>query len=69
MSVPARTVAGMAPLAVRYSLEAVDRGYDLPLEEAGGREAACSGLCCGTVDKSEGTAAFLSKRAPVWRGC
>ncbi len=64
----ARTIAGMAPLAVRYSLEAVDRGYDLPLEEALFLEAALFGLTCGTEDKAEGTAAFLAKRSPVWEG-
>jgi len=65
----ARTIANMAPLAVRYSLEAVDRGYDLPLEEALFLEAALFGLSCGTEDKAEGTAAFLAKRPPVWKGC
>jgi len=64
----ARTIAGMAPLAVRYSLEAVDRGYDLPLDEALFLEAALFGLACGTQDKAEGTAAFLAKRAPAWKG-
>lgn len=65
----ARTIAAMAPLAVQYSLEAVDRGYDLSLEEALFLEAALFGLVCGTADKAEGTAAFLAKRQPVWKGC
>ena len=65
----ARAIAGMAPVAVRYSLEAVDRGYDLPLEEGLFLEAALFGLTCGTADKTEGTAAFLAKRPPVWKGC
>lgn len=65
----ARTIAGMAPLAVQYSMEAIDRGYDLPLEEALFLEAALFGLACGTADKAEGTAAFLGKRPPVWKGC
>ena len=65
----ARTIVGMAPLAVRYCLEAVDRGYDLPLDEALAMEAALFGRSCGTADKAEGTAAFLAKRAPTWRGC
>lgn len=65
----ARAIAGMAPLAVRYSLEAVDRGYDLPLEEALFLEASLFGLACGTADKAEGTAAFLAKRPAVWKGC
>jgi len=64
----ARVIAGMAPLAIRYSLEAVDRGYDLPLQEALFLEASLFGLSCGTADKGEGTAAFLAKRAPVWQG-
>ncbi len=64
----ARIIASMAPVAVRYSLEAVDRGYDLPIEEAMFLEAALFGLACGTADKEEGTAAFLAKRPPVWQG-
>lgn len=64
----ARTIAGMSPIGIRYSLEAVDRGYDLPLEEALALEAALFGLACGTEDKAEGTAAFLAKRSPVWKG-
>lgn len=64
----ARAIADMAPLAVRYALEAVDRGYDLPLQEALFLEAALFGISCGTADKAEGTAAFLAKRAAVWQG-
>ena len=63
----ARTIAKMAPLAVRYSLEAVHRGYDLPLEEALYLEASLFGVCCGTADKAEGTQAFLEKRAATWQ--
>lgn len=64
----ARTIAGMAPLAIRYSLEAIDRGYDLPLDSALALEASLFGLSCGTSDKAEGTAAFLEKRSPAWKG-
>jgi len=64
----ARAIASMAPLAIRYSLEAVDRGYDLPLEEALSLEASLFGHACGTADKAEGTAAFLAKRPAVWKG-
>ncbi len=64
----ARTIASMAPLAVRYSMEAVDRGYDLPLEQALAIEASLFGKSCGTADKAKGTAAFLAKRPPVWEG-
>jgi enoyl-CoA hydratase len=64
----ARTIAGMAPVAVRYSLDAVNHGFDLPLEDALALEASLFGLSCGTADKAEGTAAFLEKRSPTWKG-
>jgi len=58
----------MAPIAVRQSIAAVNAGYDLPLDQALAHEAALFGLCCATEDKAEGTAAFLEKRPPVWKG-
>jgi enoyl-CoA hydratase len=63
----AKTVAGMAPIAVRQCIAAVHAGYDLPLDEGLAHEAALFGLCCGTEDKAEGTRAFLEKRAPKWQ--
>lgn len=63
----ASTMAQMAPLAVRACLDAVHRGYDLPLDEALAIEASGFGYCCSTEDKAEGTQAFLEKRAPVWK--
>ncbi|HEX5236163.1 MAG TPA: enoyl-CoA hydratase-related protein [Silvibacterium sp.] len=62
----ARMMAGMAPIAVRQCIAAVNAGYDLPLGEALAHEAALFGLCCGTADKAEGTRAFLEKRAAKW---
>jgi enoyl-CoA hydratase len=64
----ASTIASMAPIAVRQTIAAVNVGYDLPLEQALAHEAALFGLCCGTEDKAEGTAAFLEKRPPSWKG-
>lgn len=64
----ARSIAAVAPLAVRYCMEAVDGGHDLPLEQGLTLEADLFGHCCGTADKAEGTAAFLAKRPPVWQG-
>ncbi|HTV04728.1 MAG TPA: enoyl-CoA hydratase-related protein [Acidobacteriaceae bacterium] len=63
----AKTIAGMAPIAVRECIAAVHAGYDLPMDEGQAQEAARFGLCCGTEDKAEGTRAFLEKRAPKWR--
>ncbi len=57
-----------APLAVRYSLEAVNKGLETSLTEGLALEASFFGLCAGTEDKQEGTRAFLEKRAPQFQG-
>ncbi len=64
----AQTIAGMAPLAVRDSIRAVNSGYDLPLASGLELEASLFGLACSTSDKAEGARAFLEKRAPHWSG-
>lgn len=64
----ALTIAGMAPLAIRDSIRAVNAGYDLPLATGLALEASLFGLSCSTDDKSEGTRAFLEKRAANWSG-
>jgi enoyl-CoA hydratase len=61
-------IAANAPLAVAETLRAVDEGLDLPLDLALLREAVRFGHLCATADKHEGTAAFLAKRPPVWKG-
>jgi len=57
-----------APLAVKYSLEAVNRGLETSQSEGQALEAAFFGLCAGTEDKKEGTQAFLERRAPRFQG-
>jgi enoyl-CoA hydratase/carnithine racemase len=57
-----------APISVRYSLEAVNRGLDTSLAEGLRLEGSYFGLCAGTDDKHEGTSAFLEKRAPRFQG-
>jgi enoyl-CoA hydratase len=64
----AQTIAGMAPLAIRDSIRAVNAGYDLPLASGLELEASLFGLACSTNDKREGAQAFLEKRAPNWSG-
>ena len=57
-----------APVGVKYSIEAVNKGLDTSL--AGGflLEASLFAICAGTEDKKEGTSAFLAKRAPKFQG-
>jgi enoyl-CoA hydratase len=64
----AKTIVGMAPLAVAGCMEAVRWGSELSLMAGTDVEAEIFGRLCGTEDKAEGTKAFLEKRAPVWQG-
>jgi enoyl-CoA hydratase len=64
----AQAIVAMSPLGVAGCLEAVERGADLPLDEALAVEAAIFGRLCGTTDKREGTTAFLEKRPAAWTG-
>jgi enoyl-CoA hydratase len=64
----AATLAAKAPIAVQYILEAVHRGTQLPLREAQVFEATLFGLVASTEDMREGTAAFLGKRKPEFKG-
>ncbi len=57
-----------APVAVRFSLEAVNRGLETSQAEGMALEASLFGLCAGTEDKDEGTQAFLQKRAAKFKG-
>jgi enoyl-CoA hydratase len=57
-----------APIAVKFSLEAVNRGLETNLAEGLSLEASLFGLCAGTGDKAEGTSAFLAKRMPQFNG-
>jgi enoyl-CoA hydratase/carnithine racemase len=57
-----------APVAVKYSLEAVNKGLEASQAEGLALEASLFGLCAGTDDKKEGTQAFLEKRKPQFQG-
>ena len=64
----AATLASKAPVAVRYILEAVHRGLDMPFAEAQTFEATLFGLVVSTEDMREGTKAFLEKRKAEFKG-
>jgi enoyl-CoA hydratase len=61
-------IAANAPIAVKYALDAVNRGMETSQSEGLALEASYFGLCAGTEDKKEGTSAFLEKRAPHFAG-
>jgi enoyl-CoA hydratase len=64
----AATLGSKAPIAVRYILEAVNQGLEMPLAQAQIFEATLFGLVASTDDMREGTAAFLEKRKPAFKG-
>ncbi|MGA8035166.1 MAG: enoyl-CoA hydratase-related protein [Candidatus Acidiferrales bacterium] len=64
----AKKIVVNAPLAVKYAMEAVERGMEMPQEEGLFLEATLFGLCCATEDMREGTRAFLEKRPAKFEG-
>jgi len=64
----AQALAAKAPVAVRYILESVHRGFDAPFDQAQAMEAALFGVIASTDDMREGTAAFLEKRKARFTG-
>jgi enoyl-CoA hydratase len=64
----AAVLAAKAPVAVRYILDAVQKGLDMPFAEAQTFEATLFGLVASTEDMREGTRAFLEKRRPAFKG-
>jgi enoyl-CoA hydratase/carnithine racemase len=63
-----KEIAANAPIAVKYALEATNKGMDTSQSEGLALEASFFGLCAGTEDKKEGTTAFIEKRAPQFHG-
>ena len=57
-----------APVAVRFALEAVNKGLETSQSAGLLLEAALFAICAATADKTEGTAAFLAKRTPQFQG-
>ena len=63
-----KMIASNAPIAVKFALEAANKGMETSQSEGLLLEASYFGLCAATKDKKEGTTAFLEKRAPQFRG-
>ncbi len=61
-------IAFNAPIAIKFALEATNKGMETSQSQGLMLEAAYFGLCAATEDKKEGTSAFLEKRAPQFRG-
>jgi enoyl-CoA hydratase len=64
----AAQLAAKAPVALRFILEAVDRGLAMSFDDGQDYEAGLFGLASSTEDMREGTRAFLDKRKPSFTG-
>ena len=64
----AAQLAASAPIAMRYIINAVNKGAEMPFAEACQYEATLFGLVASTEDMKEGTAAFLEKRKATFKG-
>jgi len=63
-----RKMLANGPVSLRFIIEAVNSGLEMPLAEGQYLEATLFGLICTTEDMKEGTKAFLEKRPPKFQG-
>lgn len=63
----AQKVASMSQIAVRLAKDAVNRAYELTLQEGLNYEKRNFYLLFDTEDRKEGMAAFVEKRKPEWK--
>ncbi len=64
----AKKIVANPPHSIKYTMEAVTRGAEMPLAEGQYLETALFGLCAATEDMREGTRAFLEKRPAKFQG-
>jgi enoyl-CoA hydratase/carnithine racemase len=63
-----KQIAANAPIAVKFSLDAANKGLETSQSAGLALEASYFGICAASEDKKEGTTAFLEKRVPQFRG-
>lgn len=64
----AERILALGPLAVRLSKAALNASSQMPLAAGLAFESTAQAITFESADKSEGTAAFLEKRRPEFRG-
>jgi len=63
-----RKMLANGPVSLRFIIEAVNSGLEMPFAEGEYLEATLFGLICTTADMKEGTGAFLEKRPAKFQG-
>lgn len=62
------TIISKGRIAITTAIRSINSACELPLSEGLKFEADMFSVCCGTEDYKEGTAAFLEKRKPNFKG-
>jgi enoyl-CoA hydratase len=62
------TILSRGPIALRFAIEAINRGANIPQREGEILECDLFGLAASTEDMHEGMRAFLEKRKPDFKG-
>jgi enoyl-CoA hydratase len=61
-------IAARAPMALRLAKEAVNAAFEMPLPASLAYERRLFYMLFSTEDQKEGMEAFITKRAPAWKG-
>ena len=64
----ARKIMGNAPLAVKYSKSAINKGLQTDIDTGMAIEADLFGICFSTEDQKAGMGAFLNKEKTSFKG-
>lgn len=64
----AKSFAKNAPIAIKYSKAAIDRGIDMDIDNGIAVENELFAMCFETEDQKEGMSAYLEKRAATFNG-
>jgi enoyl-CoA hydratase len=64
----AKKVIANAPISIKFTMEAIERGTEMPLAEGQYLETTLFGVLAATEDMREGMRAFLEKRPAQFRG-
>jgi enoyl-CoA hydratase len=63
-----KQIGSNGPLAVKFALQAVNKGLETSQTEGLVIESLFFAICAATEDKKEGTSAFLQRRPPKFQG-
>lgn len=63
----AKSITANAPLAVRFSKAAINKGMQTDIDTALAIEADLFGMCFSTEDQKEGMSAFINKTKPTFK--